>query len=180
MLRAIAVVILALGLAASSAAGFASDEGGGPRQAAQDAFLIPGGGLSEGGVVIKNPKRALPWGRSGNVWQTTTRNIACRYWPKPPRTIECMTKNDGFLAVLGRIAIDTYDEPEYLDYLGIRKNTPILRWGQYVRRGPFRCISRRAYLSCFNLRTRRGFELSRFGYSAWNHPRWSPYPKDEG
>jgi hypothetical protein len=172
------VVALALAVTATAAANVDPGTGGGPsgRSQAQDRLLIPGGGLSEGGVRIDNPKRAIPWGRSGNVWQTTTRNIVCRYESAPPPTIECMTRNDGFLAMLGRVAITDY---ELVGFLGVPDSAPILRWGQYVRRGSFRCISRRVYLSCFNLRTRNGFELSKTKYAGWNHPRWSPYPPDE-
>jgi hypothetical protein len=69
----IAAAITALAVASSAAAGFDPGTGGGPsgRSQAQDLYLIPGGGLN-----VDNPKRAVPWGRSGNVWQTATRNTA--------------------------------------------------------------------------------------------------------
>jgi hypothetical protein len=83
----IAAAITALAVASSAAAGFDPGTGGGPsgRSQAQDLYLIPGGGLN-----VDNPKRAVPWGGSGNVWQTATRNTACRYLPATAQ-IRCTT-----------------------------------------------------------------------------------------
>jgi hypothetical protein len=160
----IAAAITALAVASSAAAGFDPGTGGGPsgRSQAQDLYLIPGGGLN-----VDNPKRAVPWGGSGNVWQTATRNTACRYLPATAQ-IRCMTRQDGFTLVLRGRSVQSCDGT-----VRVPRGAPVLRWGQYLKRGTFRCISRRAYLQCFNLVTRRGFELSRAGYSLWNRPRWS-------
>jgi hypothetical protein len=167
MLRVVAVVIAALAVTAVAAASPdpREPESLSGRALAQQRFLIPGGELD-----VDNAKKVVPWGRSGNVWQTTTRNIVCRYLPATTQ-IRCMTRDDGFTLALRKRSIWTYD-----DTVSIPRSAPVLRWGQYLKRGPFRCISRRAYLSCFNLQTKRGFELNRTTYSLWNWHRWCVPP----
>jgi hypothetical protein len=182
-MKVIAVVILALAVTATAAASFdprylppvmkAENPYGiqempvppSGRSQGQDLGLIPGGGLN-----VDNPKSAVPWGGRGNVWQTVTRNTVCRYLPATQQ-IRCMTRQDGFTLVLRRRSIQSNDNT-----VGVPRDAPVLRWGQYLKRGPFRCISRRAYLSCFNLQTKHGFELSRTLHALWNRPRWSCEP----
>lgn len=159
-MKTVIAVSLALVVTATAAA-----EPNPGRSKAQDLGLIPGGGLN-----VDNPKRAVPWGKGGNVWQTTTRNTVCRYLPAMAQ-IRCMTRHDGFTLALRQRSIWTYDNA-----VNVPRNAPVLRWGQYLKRGPFRCISRMAYLSCFNLQTKHGFELSRNLYALWNRPRWSCEP----
>ncbi len=110
-------------------------------------------------ALVATPGQA---GAATSTFQTPSHNIVCLYsssgGPGPFIRCDVLSLNDVgfFLQRRGKAR-----RRHVTDVAADTTRARVLRYGKSLRRGPFRCRSRRSGLTCRSVVSNRGFKLSR-------------------
>lgn len=97
-------------------------------------------------------------GFTSNNFESPSGNILCRY-DNRNQVMACITLNDTFVTAVGLTG------KAYTTRGGTFPGGPVLRYGHtWTANRRFRCISRRAGMTCRSVRTGRGFFINRTRY----------------